>query len=336
MTFRIQKKWRWLVALGAVFVPGIVSGALTLPFTFTAGKPIRASEVNANFEALRSQLDALSGTAARPTVGTLTIAGVVTAVPIRKFAQSVTVPFVAGGASGKPSLSDVQVVFDSGSGTPQLNLALDENKQLTSADIALGNFSLHLTGVVVDHVTVSAPQADLAQQTVSLSYAAVDWSWQVGTGPKKIVSFNRQSNTGGSRAVTSFAYGYFAAGVPADAAYFPITGYTHDVACAGGSAKCVQGPLTVQKTFGSETLDELGVATAGATALSADLEWFSAAGVASNSLQIGNAVVVDVELSTKDDGTFSESVGFDYGQITWKASAGASVASWDVAKNAPF
>jgi type VI protein secretion system component Hcp len=330
MTFRIEKKWRWLVAFGAVLVPGIVSGALTLPFTFSPGNPIRASEVNANFEALRAQLDALSNAPVLPSVGTLTLAGTATLLPIRKFSQSVTVPFTNGGASAKPSLSDVQVVLDVGASAPQIDLALSQGKVLASADIVLGNFALHLTSVVLDHVTVGAPQAGIAQETLSLSYKAVDWIWQVGAGPKKLVSFNISTATGGGSGVKSFTYGYFAPGVDVDATYLPITGYTHDIACPPG-AKCTQGALSVQKAVGSETLDELGLATAEQSGLSVDLEWFLTAGTASNSVQLANATVVGVELTTKADGSLVESADFGYGQITWKA--GTEVTSFDVAGN---
>src|ERR1700759_3016778 len=111
---QMRKNWRWLVAAAAVFVPGIVTGALSLPYTFSAGQPIRAAEVNANFEALRARLDAL-GSAATPAapVGTLTLGSLLAAVPIRKFAQtaSVTWPHAAG-ASPKPVLSDITIVHD--------------------------------------------------------------------------------------------------------------------------------------------------------------------------------------------------------------------------------
>lgn len=51
--------WRWPVALAAVFVPGIATGALTLPHVFTPGQPIRAAEVNANFESIRQKSDSV-------------------------------------------------------------------------------------------------------------------------------------------------------------------------------------------------------------------------------------------------------------------------------------
>src|SRR5262245_9039898 len=53
------RHWRWPLALAAVFVPGIATGALTLPHVFTPGTPIRASEINANFDAVRQKSDSL-------------------------------------------------------------------------------------------------------------------------------------------------------------------------------------------------------------------------------------------------------------------------------------
>jgi type VI protein secretion system component Hcp len=317
MAFRIQKKWHWLVAVAAVFVPGIVTGALTLPFTFSAGQPIRASEVNANFEALRAQL---AGTPARPTVGTLTLAGIATPLPIRKFTESVTIPTSGAGATAKPTFSDVQVVLDVGASDPQLNSDVSNHSPLTSADVAVGNFALHLTGVALDHLTVGPAQAGVAQETLGMTFQTVQWSWQVGTGPASVVSYDTVQSVGGGSSVKSFSYGYFAPGVVADATYLSVSGYTHDITCPP-AAKCAQGPLSVQKAVGSETLDELGLATGAPSALKVALAWFQTAGTSSNTLQLSNASVVGVALTTNDDGTFTESVDFSYGQITWLAGA---------------
>jgi type VI protein secretion system component Hcp len=332
MAFRIEKKWRWLVALGAVFVPGVVTGALSLPFTFSAGQPIRASEVNANFEALRAKLDALSAPPVRPSIGTLTLAGIATQLPIRNFSQSVTVPFTAasGSASAKPALSDIQIVLDVGANDPMINAAVSNSSAIASADIALGSLTLHLKSVSLDRLTVGAPQGGLAQETLSIAYKSVDWSWQVGTGPAKLVSFDLASSTGGGSGVRSFNYGYFAPGVSVDSTFTPVSGYTHDVNCPAG-AKCAQGALSVQKAIGSETLDELGLATAEVTGLSVTLDWLTAAGSASNIVQLANAVVVGVTLTTQADGTLGESVDFAYQQITWKA--GNSTATVKVGGN---
>ena len=44
--------WQWLGALGAVLVPAVVTAALTLPNTFTAGTVIKSADMNANFAAV--------------------------------------------------------------------------------------------------------------------------------------------------------------------------------------------------------------------------------------------------------------------------------------------
>jgi hypothetical protein len=60
----INKSWRWLVALGAVFVPAVALGSLTLPYTFVSGTAIKAAEVNANFTAVKTSVDGLDTTLA--------------------------------------------------------------------------------------------------------------------------------------------------------------------------------------------------------------------------------------------------------------------------------
>lgn len=44
--------WHWLGVVCAVLVPAVVTAALTLPNTFTAGTPIKAADMNANFQAI--------------------------------------------------------------------------------------------------------------------------------------------------------------------------------------------------------------------------------------------------------------------------------------------
>ena len=62
-------------------------------------------------------------------------------------------------------------------------------------------------------------------------------------------------------------------------------------------------------------------ATGAPSALKVALAWFQTAGTSSNTIQLSNASVVGVALTTNDDGTFTESVDFGYGQITWAAGA---------------
>jgi hypothetical protein len=59
----VRKSWKWLVALGAVFVPASVL-AVSVPNSFTAGTPILAAEMNANFAALETAVTALEASVA--------------------------------------------------------------------------------------------------------------------------------------------------------------------------------------------------------------------------------------------------------------------------------
>jgi len=51
-TLKRRSTWHWLGALGAVLVPAVVTAALTLPNSFTAGTVIKAADMNANFNAV--------------------------------------------------------------------------------------------------------------------------------------------------------------------------------------------------------------------------------------------------------------------------------------------
>jgi hypothetical protein len=78
------RHWRWPIALAAVFVPGIATGALTLPHVFTPGTPIRAAEVNANFEAIRQQSDSIEAGLANTQSSVSTLQGQVnTLLPLQ-------------------------------------------------------------------------------------------------------------------------------------------------------------------------------------------------------------------------------------------------------------
>jgi hypothetical protein len=72
------RHWRWGVALAAVFVPGIATGALTLPHIFAPGAPIRAAEVNANFDAIRQKSDSVEAGLANVQSSVSTLQGQVT------------------------------------------------------------------------------------------------------------------------------------------------------------------------------------------------------------------------------------------------------------------
>jgi type VI protein secretion system component Hcp len=180
--------------------------------------------------------------------------------------------------------------------------------------------------VHVDQLSIGPAQAGLAQETLSLSFQTVQWQWQVGTGPATVVSYDSAGAVSGGTGVKSFTYAYFAPGVAPDTTYLPISGYTHNITCPP-SAKCTQGALSVQKTIGSETLNELGLVASGTTGLSVQLSWFTAAGTASNQILLAKAFLSGVSVTSNDDGTFAESVDFNYAQITWKA--GATQATFD-------
>ncbi len=54
---RFKNSWKWLVALGAVFVPSALLAAVTIPNTFSAGNVIKSSEVNDNFSTLATAVN---------------------------------------------------------------------------------------------------------------------------------------------------------------------------------------------------------------------------------------------------------------------------------------
>jgi hypothetical protein len=56
---RVRSRWKWLVALGAVFVPAISLGTVVLPTTFTSGAVLKADDLNANFAALKASVEQL-------------------------------------------------------------------------------------------------------------------------------------------------------------------------------------------------------------------------------------------------------------------------------------
>ena len=49
---------RWLGVLAAVLIPAIATAALTIPNTFTAGTVIKSADVNANFAAVATSVNA--------------------------------------------------------------------------------------------------------------------------------------------------------------------------------------------------------------------------------------------------------------------------------------
>ena len=57
-----SRKWRWLGAAGAAFVPALAFAALEVPHEFAAGDPIVAAEMNENFDAVQTEVNALEAT----------------------------------------------------------------------------------------------------------------------------------------------------------------------------------------------------------------------------------------------------------------------------------
>ena len=328
----IEKKWRVLGVLGALCVPALVTAAFNLPFTFKAGSPIKADEVNANFEALRARFN---GQFLRAEVGTLTLPGVLAASPIRSFTQSIDVPVLVVGAgvgNAKPVFSDIEISRDAGAGTPSLNLLVNQQKLLPTADIVMGNLSVHLTDVIVSGVSVNGVQVGHAQETVRLAFSTVQWSWQEGKAPAKVASWDRVKSVGAGAGPLPPAFAYFAPGVAPTADYVPITGYSHRLSCAVSPCKVAQGAVTVQKAVGPETIDLLGTAAIAKHTPAVGLTWFTSATAASHSLALTDVLVSNVILTTGEDGTVNEMDDFAYSTITW--TAGKVQTGWDAIKGA--
>jgi hypothetical protein len=53
----LKNSWKWLVALGAVFVPVTANGTLTIPYQFST--KVEPTQLNANFSAVKSFADGL-------------------------------------------------------------------------------------------------------------------------------------------------------------------------------------------------------------------------------------------------------------------------------------
>ncbi len=62
MKMALKNSWKWLVALGAIFVPASLMAAVTVPNSFTAGTPIVAADMNANFTSIKTFVDGLETT----------------------------------------------------------------------------------------------------------------------------------------------------------------------------------------------------------------------------------------------------------------------------------
>ena len=341
MTSSINKHWRWLVALGAVFVPTAVMGAGTLPFSFSAGTPIRAAEVNANFDALKARLDTLEEgkPPVPPVIGTLTIAGL-DAIPVRALTFAVNVPpTVVGGGASKPQLSQIDVIHDLGTASPALNLRVNNGVHMAVANIVIGDFSIRLDDVILGGVAVVGAHNQRPVESLSLNYRRIEWSWQGGV---RVSSFDRAGNLGSGPNLQTLAFAFFGTGVTPDPALIPIAEYAHSMRLpcdpigggGGGACKVTHEPVTVQKRVDAATIDHLGLAVTGSHLQGVDLRWLLTNTEIHHRVQLSEATISGVRLTTTPDGSLSESVDVEYGQIRW--TTGTVTTGWDVAGNRPL
>jgi type VI protein secretion system component Hcp len=335
MKFRIDGQWRWLVALGGILIPGIVFGAFSVPHTFEAGTPIKASEMNANFEAIAAKLDAQANPPVAPSIGTLTLDGVVSELPITKFSQSINVPWTVGTTPGKAAFSEIVVQRAAGAGTPDLNRTAAMGNALKTATIVLGNLTIELENVRVTGASVVETRGGLPQEAIALFFRAITWTWDDGENPVTSVSFDLQTYVGGGASVDGFSFGYFPAGVAPDATYTPIAGYKHQLGCPAPAAACkvAHGPIVVSKRVAGDTLAEIN-AVVTFSPVSAALDWFADDSTVNNSVSLEDSRVTSWSITTSEDGTLDESVGFTYTKIRW--TAGITESGWNVAANMPL
>jgi type VI protein secretion system component Hcp len=335
MKFRIDGQWRWLVAVGGILVPGIVFGAFSVPHQFEAGTPIKASEMNANFEAIAAKLDESAEPPSAPVIGTLTLQGVASALPITKLTQSINVTWTPGTAPSKPKLSEIVVQRPAGAGTPGLNSAAVQGRSLATASIELGDLTIELSTVRLTGVAVSDARGGLPQEAINLTFGAISWTWDDGASAVRTVEFDVQNGASGAGTIDAFAFGYFPPGVAQDDAYQPISGYRHQVACATPAAGCkpIHGPLVMSKLVSAETLGELGSVLAARPA-GVTLDWFADDSTVNHGVELEGGLITELAITTGDDGSLNEAIGFTYPRITWRA--GNTSANWDVVAGAQF
>jgi type VI protein secretion system component Hcp len=335
MTSRINRHWRWLVALGAVFVPAAVMGAGTLPFTFSSGTPIRAAEVNANFDALQTKLDALSGqgSVAAPVIGTLTLSGL-SPISIRSFAETVSDPisFAGGGSgTGKPSFSDIEVVKDLDSTSPVLNLRLNQGFHFSGGDITVGDFSVRLSDVILTGISVAGAKSEHPLESVSLLFRSIEWTALGHTS-----TYDRARAIGGGANPGSLAFAFFGAAATPDASLLPILEYAHSMSLpcdpfSSTGCKVTHTPLSLLRRVDGATIDNLGLAVTGAHLSHLDLQWRTTGTEIDSRVQLSNVAVANVRISTRGDGSLVESVDYAYAQILW--AVGSVTSGWDLAAN---
>lgn len=333
MKIRIDGQWRWLVALGGILVPGIVFGAFSVPHAFEPGTPIKASEMNANFEALAAKLDEQANPPVAPVIGTITLEGVASALPITKFSQSIEVPMV-NGVPGKMAFSEIVVQRSAGAGTPALNLAAASQSAIAQASIDLGDLTVDLENVRVTGLSIVESRGALPQEVIALTFRIVSWTWDDGAGPLTTVTYNLATGVGGGP-IGVFSFGYFPPGVAPDATYTAIAGYEHRVGCAPPAIGCkpVHSRLVVRKGVGADSMGSVN-AMVTTKPTSVTLDWFADDASVNNSVELEQGVATSWSITTAESGALQETVGFGYSRISWNA--GITEARWDVGQNAPF
>lgn len=346
MTFENTKKWRWLGVLGAVFVPAIVVASVNVPFTFTSGTPIRASEMNANIQALKTAIDG-EGAVAPAAMGTLTLAGFSETLSVRRFGHNlaIVVDTSSGSGIGRAQVDDIEVSFALGNTSPQLNQLVNQGQHLQQANLAFGNLLIRLENVQITGLTVDGIVDGVPLQKARIGFSLIEWTWQPAGQPSRTVFYNRSTNQGGGGGGTTPRYAYFGPGVTPDPNFIGITGYFSEQlnggsgSTGGSTGRTEHSPLRMTKTaIGAHLLDDLGLVTRGAHVQTAEVQWQRAGtgGVMQiqHELDMEDVQVTEVKMSTAPNGDLTESLGLTYSRIRW--TVGSSMAGWDVAGNRPF
>ncbi len=354
MTFDITKKWRWLVALGAVFVPALVTAATSsvkVPFKFSPGGQIKAQEMNDNISSLKKAIDG-KGAVAPSTIGTLTIANVPQTIAIRRFSQKLTNAGTIGGGGGaaRPDVGDLEVSFALGDTSPQLNLAVNAGNHFQTANLAMGPFLIRLEDVILSSMTVDDSAGTVPLQELGIGFARIEWTWQPPGQAARTVTWDRATSvgSGGGTGDGSADYAFFGPGIASNPLLaIPITGYVTDQRCptptqpGGGTGACrvAHSPFVMTKTaIGVDVLDDLAGVTRGAHLQSADIQWQilgdDGVMVVQHRTRLEDYLVSSVEITTGTNGNLVQSVGISYSRIQW--TVGNRQSGWNVVTGAPF
>jgi type VI protein secretion system component Hcp len=291
--------------------------------------------MNANFEALAAKVDAQTNPPAAPAIGTLTLDGVASALPITKFSQSINVPWAIGTGAGKPNISEIVVQRPVGSGTPDLARTASMGSAAKTATVVLGDLTIELENVRVTGMGVVETSGGLPQEAIALFFRAITWTWDDGENPVTSVAYDLSTNVGGGAPIDSFTFGYFPEGVSPDASYASIAGYEHHMGCATAAVGCkvIHGPLAVSKRVGADTLGAVGSLLT-LKPLGVTVDWFADDGSVNNGVSLEDSLVTGWSISTGEAGALDESVSFSYPKIRW--TAGITETGWDVAANEPL